>query len=69
MLKKNHSAQKIFQNPVANLKSCKIHENLESKKYVMGCISSNAHLQIFQSEFFAQTSYLENKLRKNSQII
>jgi hypothetical protein len=32
-MKNNHSAQKTFQNPVANLKSRKIIENLESKKY------------------------------------
>jgi hypothetical protein len=54
------SAQKIFQNPVANLKSRKIHANLESKKYIMGCISRNGYflIQTFCSNL------LEEKITK-----
>jgi hypothetical protein len=36
-IKNNILAQKILQSPVSNLKSRYIHENLESKKYIMGC--------------------------------
>jgi hypothetical protein len=58
--KNNHLAQKIFQNPVVNLKGRKIHESFESKKYIMSRISRNGYFLI---RFFAQISYLQTSYK------
>jgi hypothetical protein len=54
-IKNNHSAQKIFQNPVANLKARKIQGNLDSKKYVKGN-------RYFLIRIFCKKNYLEDKI-------
>jgi hypothetical protein len=62
LIKNNHSAQKIFQNPVANLKSRKMYENLEYKKYIMGCIPCNGYFLIrkFCSNFLLRRKNYKN---------
>jgi hypothetical protein len=58
--KNNHLAQKIFQNPVANLKGRKIHESFDSKKYIMSRISRNGYflIRIYCSNFLV-TNFLQ----------